>query len=45
MARKDFEVLADAFLQNVEESDKNKQPWQTKNHMYVLHNSLNEFYI
>lgn len=39
-----YEKLSNDFLLSVEEDDKNKMPWQTKNHIPTLLNSLREFY-
>lgn len=36
--------LMNDFLVQTEELDKNKMPWETKNHIPILHQSLNEFY-
>lgn len=43
--KEEFKKLANNFLNETEELDKNKMPWQTKNHIPILHQSLNEFYL
>jgi hypothetical protein len=45
ISKKDFEKLANNFLVKTENDDKSKMPWETKNHIPTLHNSINEFYI
>lgn len=32
-------------MANTANNDKSKMPWETKNHIPTLHNSINEFYI
>jgi len=43
--KKQFQLLANKFLIETEESDKKKPGYMTKNHVPTLHNSLNEFYL
>jgi len=45
ISKKDFKKLANDFLVETENDDKSKMPWETKNHIPMLHNSINEFYI
>lgn len=45
MTKDEFQRLVNDFLIQVEKEDKNKMSWQTKNHIPILHQSLNEFYI
>ncbi len=45
LTKEKFEKLANDFLVETEKEDKNKPDWETKNHIPVLHRSLNEFYI
>jgi|LauGreDrversion4_2_1035121.scaffolds.fasta_scaffold595800_2 hypothetical protein len=45
MNKEEFQKLVNDFLVQTEEEDKTKPAWETKNHVPVLHGSLNEFYI
>lgn len=45
ITKEEFEELANNFLVETKESDKNKPKWETKNHIPTLHDSLNEFYM
>jgi len=45
MNKEEFQNLVNDFLVQTEEEDKTKPVWETKNHVPVLHGSLNEFYI
>jgi hypothetical protein len=45
MNKEEFQKLANDFLVQTEEEDKTKPVWETKNHLPILHSSLNEFYI
>jgi len=42
---KNFQTLVNKFLCDTEKTDKGKPIWQTKNHIYILHQSIHEFYI
>ena len=42
--RDDFKKIANDFLVQTERDDKDKMPWETRNHVPILHQSLNEFY-
>lgn len=44
ITKDNYVVLASKFLKDIEEEDKNKPVYLTKNHVYYLHQSLNEFY-
>lgn len=45
LTKNKFKVIANDFLVDTEEKDKDKQPWETTNHIPTLHRSLNEFYV
>lgn len=45
ISKSEFKKLANAFLIETEEADKTKMPWETKNHIPILHQSINEFYL
>ncbi len=42
--REDFKRIANDFLVQTEKDDESKMPWETRNHVPILHQSLNEFY-
>ena len=42
--RDDFKKIANDFLVQTEKDDEDKMPWETRNHVPILHQSLNEFY-
>lgn len=42
--REDFKKIANDFLVQTEKDDKDKMPWETRNHIPILHQSINEFY-
>ncbi len=44
MTQEEFQILANDFLVETEKNDETKPSWETKNHVPILHNSLNEFY-
>ena len=45
LTRDEFKRLANDFLVQTEKEDEQKMPWEKHNHVPILHNSLNEFYI
>jgi hypothetical protein len=45
MNKEEFQKLANDFLVQTENEGKTKPVWETKNHLPILHRSLNEFYI
>ena len=45
MTKEEFQILANDFLVETEKTDETRPPWETKNHVPILHESLNEFYM
>ena len=45
LTSKSFQIQADTFLRETEINDKDKPVFMTKNHVPILHQSINEFFI